>query len=231
MIKRAVIFNHSGRRIILLLAFFLIFSGTTQVIWAQEDDNRFKTLWAGGSVMAYHDERDETAALRAPQSVDDGDNISTGAKSEVLLRLPGKAYVYLGPHTKIHISRLRSGDKGLQVRLNLLAGDLWCQLDHAPKNMVFETSMQSLICRCHGTLFEAIRQKDAVRISAFEGSVVTVSHAQVKMAKAGEVTQYIQNKFRYKHRLKSSDENRLEQWKSHLADILLKTHHQNPVKP
>jgi len=197
----------------------------------EEDDSRFKVLFASGSVMAYHDERDETTKLRTAERVDDGDNISTGSKSEVLLRLPGKAYVYLGPHTKIHISRLRLGDKGLQVRLNLLAGDLWCQLDHAPKNMVFETSMQNLICRCHGTLFEAIRQKDAVRINAFEGSVVTVSHAQVKMAKAGEVTQYILNKFRYKHRLKNSDENRLEQWKSHLADILLKTHSRNPVKP
>jgi hypothetical protein len=230
MIEQVKILNRR-RKIIFLLVLVWIFAGISKVTLAQEDDGRFKTLWARGSVMAYHDERDETAALRVSQTIDDGDNVSTGAKSEVLLRLPGKGYVYLGPHTKIHISRLRSSDKGLQVRLNLLAGDLWCQLDHAPKNMVFETSMQNLICRCHGTLFEAVRQKDAVRISAFEGSVVTVSHAQVKMAKAGEVTQYIQNKFRYKHRLKSSDENRLEQWKSHLADILLKTRHQNPVKP
>jgi len=188
----------------------------------EEDDSRLAAWWISGPVTAYHDERDETGRLRLSESVDDGDNISTGAKGEALLRLPGKAYVYLAPHTKIHISRLRSGDKGLQVRLNLITGDLWCQLDQVPKNMTFEASMRSLICRCHGTLFEAIRQKNAVRINAFDGPVVTVSHGQVKIAKTGEVTQYIQDKFRYKHRLKSSDSGRLEQWKTHLTDILAK---------
>jgi hypothetical protein len=208
-----------GLALILWVKPFLCYAAVTE-----EDDSRFHVLWTSGPVTAYHDERDETAPLRMGQSVDDGDNISTGTKSEAFLSLPGKATVYLGPHTKIHISRLRSGDKNLQVRLNLLTGDLWCQLEQVPQNMIFEASMQGLICRCHGTLFEALRQKDAVRITAFEGSVVTVAHAQVKMAKTGEVTQYIQDKFRYKHRLKISDETRLEQWKAHLADILAKTH-------
>jgi ferric-dicitrate binding protein FerR (iron transport regulator) len=152
--------------------------------------------------------------------VDDGDNIFTGAKGQTLLRLAGKAYIYLGPHTKIHITRLRLGDKGLQARLNLITGDLWCQLDQAPKNMTLEVSMKGLTCRCHGTLFEAIRQKNSVRINAFDGPVVTVSHGQVKMAKTGEVTQYIQDKFRYKHRLKDSDNSRLADWKTRLAGIL-----------
>jgi ferric-dicitrate binding protein FerR (iron transport regulator) len=118
---------------------------------------------------------------------------------------------------------LSSGDKNLQVRLNLLTGDLWCQLDQAPENMAFEVSMQSLICRCHGTLFEALRQKDALRLNAYDGPIVTVSRGEVKMAKTGEVTQYIQDKFRYKHRLKNSDDDHLNQWKTHLADILTKT--------
>jgi ferric-dicitrate binding protein FerR (iron transport regulator) len=218
-------------KIIFLSAVFGFLAGNASLTWAQDDDSRFKTLFVTGSANAYHDERDETSKLRAAESVDDGDNVSTGAKSEVLLKLPGKAYVYLGPHTKIHISRLRSGDKGLQVRLNLLSGDLWCQLDQEPKNMVFEVSMQNLICRCHGTLFEAIRQKNALRINAFEGSVVTTSHGQVKMAKAGEVTQYVQNKFRYKHRLKAVDEARLEKWKTYLGEILAKTHSDKPTKP
>jgi hypothetical protein len=218
-------------KIIFLLTLFVLGVGSVSLIWAQEDESRFKTLFVSGSVNAYHDERDETNKLKTAESVDDGDNVSTGAKSEVLLKLPGKAYIYLGPHTKIHISRLRSGDKGLQVRLNLLSGDIWCQLDQEPKNMVFEVSMQNLICRCHGTLFEAIRQKNALRINAFEGSVVTTSHGQVKMAKTGEVTQYVQDKFRYKHRLKAVDEARLEKWKTHLEDILTKTHGKMPPKP
>jgi len=187
------------------------------------DENRFQVLWAGGPVTAYHDERDETAPLRIFDWVDDGDNISTGAKSQALLRLPNKAYIYLGSHTKIHISRLRSGDKGLQIRLNLLTGTLWCQLDEAPRGMTFEASMRSLVCRCHGTLFEAVRQKNAVRINAYNGPVVTVSHGQVKIAKTGEITQYIDGKFAYKHRLQSSDDDRLDWWKAHLADILAKT--------
>jgi hypothetical protein len=220
-----------GWKITFLSVFFLFGVGCVSLIWAQEDESRFKTLFVNGSVNAYHDERDETSKLKTGESVDDGDNVSTGAKSEIFLKLPGKAYVYLGPHTKIHISRLRSGDKGLQVRLNLLSGDLWCQLEKEPKNMVFEVSSQDLICRCHGTLFEATRLKNAMRIDSFEGSVVTVSRGQVKIAKAGEVTQYIQNKFRYKHRLKASDESRLEKWKTHLEDILTKTHEKMPLKP
>jgi hypothetical protein len=198
-----------------------VWSGTPEV-----DDSRLTTYWISGPVTAYHDERDETGRLRIADSVDDGDNVLTGAKGEALLRLPEKAYIFLGPHTKIHISRLRSSDKNLQIRLNLLTGDLWCQLDQSPQNMTFEISMQSLICRCHGTLFEAIRQKDAVRLNAYDGPVVTVSHGEVKMAKTGEVTQYIQDKFSYKHRLKNSDDDRLDQWKAHLADILAKT----PIK-
>jgi len=202
--------------------------------WAvpiEEDDSRLTVWWVSGPVTAYHDERDETARLRIAESVDDGDNVLTGAKGEALLRLPGKAYIFLGPHTKIHISRLRSEDKNLQVRLNLLTGDLWCQLDQAPQNMTFEISMQSLICRCHGTLFEAIRQKNAVRLNAFNGPVVTVSRGQVKIAKTGEVTQYIQDKFSYKHRLKNSDDDLLDQWKTHLADILAKTPLKNSINP
>jgi ferric-dicitrate binding protein FerR (iron transport regulator) len=133
-----------------------------------------------------------------------------------LLRLPGKGYVYLGAHTKVHISRLRIGDKGLQIRLNLLTGDLWCQLDQNPKYL-FEVSAKGLIARCHGTLFETFRQKDAVRVTVYEGPVVTVAHAKVKIAKSGEVVQYIQDRFRYKHRVKTSDEERLTQWKAHEA--------------
>ncbi len=202
--------------------------------WAapiEEDESRLTVWWVSGPVTAYHYERDETNRLRIAEKVDDGDNVLTGAKGEALLRLPGKAYIFLGPHTKIHISRLRSEDKNLQVRLNLLTGDIWCQLDQSPQNMAFEVSMQSLICRCHGTLFEAIRQKDAVRLNAFNGPVVTVSHGEVKIAKTGEVTQYIQSKFSYKHRLKNSDNDRLNQWKTHLADILAKTPVKNSVNP
>jgi hypothetical protein len=188
-----------------------------------EDDGRLTVWWISGPVTAYHYERDETNRLRVADKVDEGDNVLTGSKGEALLRLPGKAYVYLGPHTKIHISRFRSGDKNLQVRLNLLTGDLWCQLDQVSQNLTFEVSIQSLICRCHGTLFEALRQKDALRLNAYDGPIVTVSHGEVKMAKTGEITQYIQDKFRYKHRLKNSDMDRLNQWKAHLADILTKT--------
>jgi len=214
--------DHNGFALTIIL-FLVLFLGLVKPLWAtpaEEDDSRLNVWWTSGPATAYHDERDETNRLRVSESVDEGDNISTGAKGQALLRLAGKAYVYLGPHTKIHISRLRPGEKNLQVRINLITGDIWCQLDQTPHNMIFETSMRSLICRCHGTLFEVIRQKNAARINAYDGPVVTVSHSQVKMAKTGEVTQYIQDKFRYKHRLKDSDTSRLEDWKTHLTDIL-----------
>jgi ferric-dicitrate binding protein FerR (iron transport regulator) len=196
-------------------------------IWGQEEDTRLRVVKIQGSASAYHDESDETSRLKAGDKIDDGDKITTGAKSRIVLRLPGRAYVVLGPNTKINVSRLRIGEKGLQVRLNLLTGDLWCQLDKPP-DYAFEVSMQNLICRCHGVLLEAVRQKDDARIIAFEGSVVATSGAQVKIAKTGEILQYIHEKFRYKHRLKKSDEIRRDQWKKDLGEISLslssKTH-------
>ena len=96
----------SSTKLFLVAAFILwAWAGTAK---AQEDETRFKVLALSGSVTVFHDERDETV-LRVGDHTDDGDNISTGAKSEVWLRLPGKGYVYLGPHTKVHISRLRAG--------------------------------------------------------------------------------------------------------------------------
>jgi hypothetical protein len=198
--------------------FLLVYTPVLKAAPAEEEETRFKAVALSGSVTVYHDERDETVRMRKGDKTDDGDNVFTGAKSEVLLRLPGKGLVHLGPHTQLHISRLRNGDKGLQVRLNLLAGDLWCQLDENPKYL-FEVSAKGLIARCHGTLFETIRQKDAVRITVYEGPVVTVAHAIVKIAKSGEVVQYIQDRFRYKHRVKTSDEEHLAQWKAHLAAL------------
>ncbi len=192
---------------------------------AQEEDTRFRVVKIQGSASAYHDENDETSRLKVGDRVDDGDKITTGVKSKMILRLPGRGYVVLGPNTKVNVSRLRIGEKGLQVRLNLLTGDLWCQLDHAPK-YAFEVSMQSLICRCHVTMIEAVRQKDDARIIAFEGPVVTTSGAQVKIAKTGEILQYIHEKFRYKHRLKKSDEVRRDQMKKELGVISQKP----PVK-
>jgi len=207
---------------------FLVFSVLSTYGWAasptEEDDSRFKAVALSGAVTVYRDERDETARFRVGDTTDEGDNVSTGAQSEVLLRLSGKAYVHLGSHTKVHISRLRNGDKGPQVRLNLLTGHLWCQLDQAPRAL-FEVSAKSLIVRCHGTLFEVLRQKDAVRVMAYEGAVVTVSHGQTKIAKEGELVQYANDQFRYKHHLQGSDEDRLTQWKARLLKLqALKPH-------
>ncbi len=205
-------------KICLCLALLGVLTAPLRAAALEEDETRFRVVALSGSVTAYHDERDETVRVKVKDQVDDGDNVSTGAKSDILLRLPGKGYVYLGPHTAIHISRLRAGDKGLQVRLNLLTGTLWCRMDQAPR-YPFEISAKSLIARCHGTLVKAERQKDAVRVTAFDGPIVMVAHAKVKMAKTGEVMQYIQDQFRYKHRLKASDNERLIQWQAHFIEM------------
>jgi hypothetical protein len=64
-----------------------------------------------------------------------------------------------------------------------------------------------------------LRQKDAVRVMADEGAVVTVSHGRSKIAKEGELVQYANDEFRYKHHLQGSDEDRLAQWKAHLSKL------------
>lgn len=193
---------------------------------AQEEDLRFRVSDVKGHVTAYHDETGEDSRLHFKQTVDEGDNVSTGYASEVVLRLKRKAYVHLAPNTKIHITRLRMSDKGLQCRLNLLSGTVLCQLDSIPVSP-FEVSSGSLVCRTHGTLFDVSRNGDAVHLTSFEGSVVTNSHGHVEIAKPRQVIQFDQGNFRYKYYLKIRDEGRLQEWKDHLAEIRSKSSTEN----
>jgi ferric-dicitrate binding protein FerR (iron transport regulator) len=163
-------------------------------------------------VTAYHDENDETSRLYQSQTVDDGDKVITGPDSDAVLRLKGKAYLYLAPRTKIRISRLRVGDKGLQCEINLVTGRMLCQLDPGPA-WSFGVSAGSVLCHAHGTLFEFSRKEDAFKIVTYEGAVVADFHGQTRMAKANEVIQLDHGKFRYRnHHLKMEEQGHLQAW-------------------
>ena len=191
--------------------------------WAQEEDLRFHAVEAKGMVTAYHDENDETSRLYQSQTLDDGDKVVTGPDSDAVLRLKGRVYLYLAPRTKVRITRLRMGDKGLQCEINLVTGRVFCQLDQTP-TWSFGLSAGSVLCRAHGTLFEFSRKEEALKIVSYEGSVVANFHGQTKMAKANEVIQLDHGKFRYRnHHLKMDEQGDLQAWQDLLSKLEEKT--------
>ena len=185
----------------------------------QEEDLRFHAVESKGLVTAYHDENDETSRLYQSQTLDDGDKVVTGPDSDAVLRLKGKAYLYLAPRTKIHITRLRAGDKGLQCEINLVTGRMFCQLDQT-SGWSFGVSAGSVLCRAHGALFEFVRKEEALTIISYEGSVVADFHGQTKMAKANEVVQLDHGKFRYRnHHLRNDEQADLQAWQDLLSKL------------
>ncbi len=186
---------------------------------AQEGDLQYQVVDVRGRADIYRDETDETSRLHKGQKVNDEDSITTETKSEVVLRLKGKAYLHISQNTKVHITRLQwSEGKGVQCKIHLNKGRVLIQMDKAA-NPSFEVLAGKILCRGHGKIFEVYKKKDEVRVTAFEGSVVTNSHGHVEMAKTHQVMKYDSAKFRYKHYLKAEDEGRLEEWTNHLGDI------------
>ncbi|HEY5038565.1 MAG TPA: FecR family protein [bacterium] len=202
--------------------FLFVLTGTifalTTGAYAQEEDLVLRAVDLRGHVMIYRDEDDSTVRLHQGQKADDGDQITTSSKSEVVLRLKGRAYIDLFPNSKISITRLRLGEKGVQIRLNLVKGRVLCQLGPKPPASC-EVSTDTIVSRAHGTLFEVYRKKEEMEVVSYEGAVVTNSKGHVEMAKPRQVMHFTQGRFRYKHYLKLAEESRLEEWKNHLADI------------
>lgn len=186
---------------------------------AQEEDFVLRAVRIKGNVLAYHNQNDETSRLYTSQSVDDGDKVTTAADSEAVLRVGKKTYVYLAPHTKIHITRLRQGNNGFECRINLVTGRMLSQAGQPGEGSI-EVSAGSVLCHEHGTLFEVSRQKDELRIVSFEGVMVANFHGTTKMAKSNEVLNLKNGKFRVKtHHLNNADQGHLQAWQDLLAEI------------
>jgi hypothetical protein len=197
-------------------AFFLM---TAVPLGAQEEDLRFQAVEMRGKASIYRDEDDATSRFHKSQKADDGDQVSTGPDSEAVLYLKNRCYLYLSPNTKITISRLRLGDKGVQVHLNLARGRVLGQIGPKPPAS-FEVTAGSLLCRVHGTLFEMIRKKDEVQATSFEGAVVLNSHGHVELAKSRQVVKFDGGRFRFRiSHLPMEQEGHLEEWQNLLSDI------------
>ena len=199
------------------------FSLAVPMSLAQEEESRFRVLELKGMVTAYHDQNDETARLYQNQTLDDGDKATTGPQSEVVLRFKDRVYLYLAPRTKIHITRLRMGDKGLRCQINLITGRMLCQLDQT-NPWSLEVSAGSVLCREHGTLFEVSRNGEVLNIVSYEGAAVAEFHGQTKIAKSNEVLKLERGKFRYRnHHLKTEEQEHLQSWRDLLSKIQGKT--------
>lgn len=192
-------------------------------VFAQEDGLRFRTLYLRGMITAYHDENDETARLYSNQLVDDGDKLTTSRDSEVVLRLKGLGLLYLAPKTRIHIERLRGGDKGPLCRIRLITGRVLCQSESGSSGL-FEVTAGKVVCHEHGTLFEIMRQEEELKAISFEGSLVLDYHGKTSLAKANESIKLDNGKFRYRnHHLKREEQDHLQAWKDLWAKIQAST--------
>ncbi len=206
-------------KFLVLFSLLALFPGT---VLAQEDDLYFQALDVQGKVNAYHDQMDGTTRLHKKQVVDDGDWVTTGPKSQAVLRLKDRAYLYLAPNTKVVISHLGWGEKGPVCRLKLLQGRVLCEMDEVP-TWPFEIAAGNIQCAAHGVLFEISLKKNDVKIISFDGAVVAVSKGRTQIAKTFQLLKYESGKFRYKnHHLKIEDENHAQQWKDDLEKILEK---------
>ncbi len=186
--------------------------------WPQ-DDTSFHAVRVKGDVTAYHNENDETSRLYTSQTLDDGDKVTTAADSEAVLRLGPKSYLYLAPHTRIHITRLRQGDKGPQCQVNLVTGRLLGQLDPSLSGAL-EVTAGGVYCREHGTLFEVSRREEQLTVVSFQGAAVVNFHGKTKMAKDNEVLRLGHGKFRNKtHHLTNEQQEDLQAWQGLLAEI------------
>ena len=175
---------------------FILFALLWGAAWAQnQDDLRFRVLMAKGMVTAYHDENDETAKLYTSQLLDDGDKVTTGKDSEVVLRMKGLATLYLAPRSRIQFEKLRPGDKGPQCWIRLITGRMVCRLD-GPFPGTFEIHAGSVRSHEHGTLFEAKRKEEKLDLVSYEGSLVVDYHGKSQLAKANEVIHMEKGKFR-----------------------------------
>jgi hypothetical protein len=208
--------------VICALVFFEFLALGTSRLRAQEEDLRFQALDIRGRASIYRDEDDVTARFHKSQKADDGDQITTGPDSDAVLCLKNHCYLRLSSNTKIIFSRLRAGDKGVQVRLTLVKGRVLGQLGpKAPS--AFEISAGSVLCRVHGTLFEMTRKKDAVQLTSFKGVAVLNAHGHVQMAKSRQVVKFDNGRFRFRiSHLPIEQEGHLEEWQNRLADILEK---------
>ena len=207
--------------------FFWIISGSLSLfpvlVFAQDEDLYFQALDVQGRVTAYHDQTDSTTPLRKRQVVDDGDWVMTGPKSQAILRLKDRAYLYLAPNTKIAISRLAWGEKGPNCQLKLLQGRALCQMDSVP-TWPFDITAGNVQCAAHGVLFEISLKKNDVKVISFDGAVVAITKGRTRIAKTFQLLKYENGKFRYKnYHLKAEDENHAQQWKDDLEKILEKS--------
>lgn len=186
---------------------------------ADDSDPVLRALDCVGQVSAYRDETDETSRLRIDQHVDDGDRITTGPKSEAVLRLKNRVYLHLAANTRLSISRLRYEEgRGLTFRVTLLAGKLVAQMDQTP-NYPFEIYAEDVLCRAHGSLVEVVNLGDKVKVYSHLGAFVTNCKGHTAIAKKGQVVVYEKGKFKDKSSISLKDEVDMTEWREHLHDI------------
>ena len=195
---------------------------------ADDSDPRLRVLDCVGQVSAFRDETDESTRLYIDQHVDDGDRVTTGTRSEAVLRLKNRAYLHLAENSRLSISRLRFDEgRGLTFRMTLLAGKLVAQMDQTPP-YPFEIYAGDVLCRAHGSLVQVVKQGDEVRIYAHEGSFVTSSKGHTVMAKKGQVAIYEKGVFKEKYYFPTEEEKDMEEWRDHLHDIRTGKPHGRP---
>ncbi len=186
---------------------------------ADDSDPRLKVVDCVGPATLLREDIEETSRPHIDQWVDDSERITTGPKSEVVLRLKNRAYLHLGENSRLSVSRLRFDEtRGLLFRVTLLSGKLVAQLDQSP-HYPFEIYAGDMLCQARGTLVEVVSQGKEVRVYSHQGSFVTSAKGRTDWVKKGEVITYESGVYKDKYAFPTQDVADLAEWREHLNHI------------
>jgi hypothetical protein len=205
-------------RLAVLFGAAMVFCAWTS-LRADDSDPRLKVVDCVGQTSLFREDTEETSRLHIDQWVDDGERITTGPKSEVVLRLKNRAYLHLGEKSRLSISRLRFDEtRGLLFRVTLLSGRLVAQLDQSPR-YPFEIYVGDMLCQARGTLVEVVSQGKEVRVFSHQGSFVTSAKGRTDLVKKGQVISYEGGVYKDKYAFPTQDVVDLSEWREHLNNI------------
>lgn len=119
--------------------------------------------------------------LKAGDSIQEGELLNTGFKSEAVIRYSG-AVMKMGPMTRITLEKLSASDKKDTVSVYLKSGSLRSTVSHADKKIQQSTRSATAVASVRGTDYIETAYGD---ITVFDGSVGVIPASMFDAAAFG----------------------------------------------
>ncbi len=120
----------------------------------------------------------QKAALAQDGAVQQGDVLTTGARSRLEVTLGDKSVLRLGPNSELVIEDAEVKDDGRKVDTKLVLGNVWAKVSTAlGGDNKFEVTTDRAVAGVRGTVFRVDAKKDkAVVVSVFAGAVAVAGN-------------------------------------------------------